>query len=578
MEGVMNHVVLYSFETLHALLNRKPQNVIATSQGTSFVRLPAGDLNKIEIPQMKVLAEPHNLRQCLKALFNVDAFRHEDANWWGVKCLWDVHKVAKAGKFSEPYPKIVEDKLKTMNNAVAKFLYQPDLVGMLAYVERLKERFAQEIKKAATASEVIQLEAEIAKEEKQSVENEQQQTQSIIDEYVGYKRGLANTDPAYIKLLKDIAEYEELVKGNEQKISILDKSIENEKYHLEKFEALKRRSENIFREAKKLVMPEMSSVEECKILLIDDNAKNGWVDILRLMLPNSTVETLVPERGKTDIAELYERRNDDGTLSNNCIKHALAANPDVVMLDLRLFDETTKSISVDSISGIAILKKLRADFPGLPVLIITASNKIWSYDEVVKWGADAYWIKEGVDEQRDFQESVNNYLHLINTIDKLIGKEYKALRRLAEFWHELDNVVSPNYWWEHDIEWRAGDITKGNKIEISRLLKESIDATRNYLHHAFLGFGRGINMNGHAFFASGIINKLACVGENIHGISDNKSFKKVKAKMDERKDKRNKEVRKLRGKASHISYKNEITILSLIDGIDMTINYLKKAN
>ena len=40
IKDVLNHVVLYSFETLHAILNRNPKHHVATSKGTSFVQLP----------------------------------------------------------------------------------------------------------------------------------------------------------------------------------------------------------------------------------------------------------------------------------------------------------------------------------------------------------------------------------------------------------------------------------------------------------------------------------------------------------------------------------------------------------
>src|SRR5206468_2057728 len=53
IKGLMNHCVLYSFESLHAILNRNPGSLIATSKGTTFVHLPT-DFNNFKLRELSL--------------------------------------------------------------------------------------------------------------------------------------------------------------------------------------------------------------------------------------------------------------------------------------------------------------------------------------------------------------------------------------------------------------------------------------------------------------------------------------------------------------------------------------------
>jgi hypothetical protein len=91
--GITNHCVLFSFETIHALLNRQPKYLVATSSGTSFVQLPI-DLDKIDLSELKgIIKDNENLKFCLKAAFSIQEFRHAYANIWGLKRLIEAHEL-----------------------------------------------------------------------------------------------------------------------------------------------------------------------------------------------------------------------------------------------------------------------------------------------------------------------------------------------------------------------------------------------------------------------------------------------------------------------------------------------------
>jgi len=75
-------------------------------------------------------------------------------------------------------------------------------------------------------------------------------------------------------------------------------------------------------------------------------------------------------------------------------------------LDLRLFGETG-NYPIQDVSGFKVLDIiLSSSRKRCPVLITSASNKIWSYKEAISRGADAYWVKQGLDDYSDTESIV----------------------------------------------------------------------------------------------------------------------------------------------------------------------------
>ncbi|MCL5028477.1 MAG: response regulator, partial [Bacteroidetes bacterium] len=99
-------------------------------------------------------------------------------------------------------------------------------------------------------------------------------------------------------------------------------------------------------------------------------------------------------------------------------------DPDVILLDLRLFpayDELHRH-DVEKMSGALLLKMLREEYLGIPIIVTTASNKVWTYAKLIELGADAYWIKEGLDEKYDVNDSKSN--PIFSFILSLLLKEF----------------------------------------------------------------------------------------------------------------------------------------------------------
>jgi len=155
-----------------------------------------------------------------------------------------------------------------------------------------------------------------------------------------------------------------------------------------------------------------------KYLLIDDQAENGWKTIL--------AKAVLKEEGSLDIANSYE-------VALEKIEYPW----DLIFLDLRLSEQDHNANSIVDYLGFKLLLKIRKDFKGenfcTPIILITASNKIWNIEMLRDNGIDAFYIKEHPDYKFDQKTSRQNleslqfsFLHL-----KEIGSKRREIWKLC---------------------------------------------------------------------------------------------------------------------------------------------------
>lgn len=147
-----------------------------------------------------------------------------------------------------------------------------------------------------------------------------------------------------------------------------------------------------------------------KILLIDDLADKGWKSILELAVTKEreSIETATSQE------EAYLKLND---------------KYDLIFLDMRLSEEDHKVKNVEEYSGFKLLKSIKKEFTSInfstPIILFTASTKIWNIDKFKEYGVDSFYIKEHPDHifSNDFsKENLKNlqtdFLNLIKASDK----------------------------------------------------------------------------------------------------------------------------------------------------------------
>ncbi|MDA7762270.1 response regulator [Crocinitomicaceae bacterium] len=149
---------------------------------------------------------------------------------------------------------------------------------------------------------------------------------------------------------------------------------------------------------KDYIESESLNLESTKILLIDDEAENGWgIFYKRLFEINNIIsseENFKFLRPKDNIALNSLKQDEIVELALNEIEEF---DPDVVLLDLRLdrIVDFNMNTPPENLTGIRIAKKISQRNKGTQVIITSASNKIPNYLAASKkgLGVDGYVIK-----------------------------------------------------------------------------------------------------------------------------------------------------------------------------------------
>lgn len=161
--------------------------------------------------------------------------------------------------------------------------------------------------------------------------------------------------------------------------------------------------------------------------------------------------------------------------------------PSLVLLDLRLLGDKEINVQVEKTSGAKIARIIRKAAPGLPIILMTASNKAYSFEAAMKLGIDGYWMKEGIGEHSPQSGSFKNYVELLRMISIGLGPEYQFLRLFSRKVKKL-NDPDEKYWWQSYI-WGNGDHTETDKNTLSMILNGVVILLREYLRLFTMGYG-----------------------------------------------------------------------------------------
>ena len=143
-----------------------------------------------------------------------------------------------------------------------------------------------------------------------------------------------------------------------------------------------------------------------KILLIDDQADNGWYEILCHLF--------------TDInkVEFYDLHLDYENLpfaqiATNILEHIEREKYDLVILDYRLRQADHSEKDIEKISGLKILKEIKAKLGGVQVIIFSAANNVKTLKSLQAAQVDGFVLKEGV----NFTNILNSYTPVYQLLD-----------------------------------------------------------------------------------------------------------------------------------------------------------------
>ncbi len=164
-----------------------------------------------------------------------------------------------------------------------------------------------------------------------------------------------------------------------------------------------------------------------KVLLIDDNADKGWKAVLEKIFGENCVDSI------SFLMDVSQRNNKGNWELNDQFK---IDDYDLLFLDLYIPEYQGKNPDIEN--GKLLLKLVKEKYPHVPVIVFTASNKAWTRDYVVNFGADGMYVKESPEYAGDLNYSKENFINFENTVKKTLEK-YKVLR---PYWEAIQIIIN----------------------------------------------------------------------------------------------------------------------------------------
>ena len=544
---IWNHVVLISPYSLETLVRQDIANIIVTTKGVSLTSC-SYDFSEYKEAKLGLLAEDkfegglEKLKPYFRAGFTLpEDERHNWANWWGIVQLIDVHRSLfpneidfKDGHGNKcNYPPLVDEKLKQLRNLQALKIYNHDADFSKVFDKEVLSRLEKEkpyidIEISVINEKITETSDNVkGKDYKSKPANYLAYLKKIVDANNG------NVDPQVIIEINELENEIKKLKEKRTQLTLQIQEIDS------KIQSIKNKAINVSAEVSKLRFVGQSS--KPKILYIDDQANEGWADVFQLILFGKEEPDLFYVIQK----ELEQDINED-FFSNIISPRILSFKPDIILLDLRLKREPGVQLNVEDLSGAFLLKLIRNKFGGIPIIMTSASNKIWSYEKLISLGADSYWNKEGIDERRTTEQTVKNYYKFIDLICKAYSLHFQFLRNISEQIQQISN--DKNLWWKSKIDWNYEYSIKTNYERedkkwlciipqftelksdgiciITSILEDSLSILREYLKITELEQGYNTFSKNEWFIISEIIQHTGKIMEIIHG------FDYIRAKVD----------------------------------------------
>lgn len=525
MMEVKSHIVLITPFTDIQLVKLNPTNLIVTSKGVSYKKYLHEFTDKSATDLATLASDTFDDKQDLKpyilAEFRLpEDERHNWANWWGIDRLWNVHRVVEQKKYGlterwhlKEYPDPLKDKLKSLQNQEALFLYGHQENHIFTALSELNEnvlRLTDSLERCLKGRNYyleFQNKNQSSKEEKEALIKSLESQISLINRHLPYLNGRSETFKSKLaermrKIVTLSAEIRELesklmevnqvkrrlqnrISDDENRLKELNESLAQaeEKY----FSSIKGDMENIENEIKELQSKILSlsipalrnklKEKSPKILYIDDQADEGWSNILR---------HIIYDKEEKELFKVIQPKETDKIntqyFTDVVCPEITSHKPDLILLDLRLNKESGIRIEVENLSGAILLKEIRKQFPGIPVLMTTASNKSWSYEELQRIGCDAFWTKEGIDTGMTEHDSVKNYIRFLELVNILTDNEYGYLNWLSEK-IEIIHIKATPWWWENS---KYAFESKVARNDVVGILNDTLFILRQYLRNAVI--------------------------------------------------------------------------------------------
>ena len=287
--------------------------------------------------------------------------------------------------------------------------------------------------------------------------------------------------------------------------------------------------------------------DEAHELQASKQAEAGWFDAFKAALfdHEGILEDVLDKHFSKDFSSLAEEHLD------HLVNKIITGSYSCLLLDVHL-NKSEEANGIEHKLGTKLLQKLRAKNPAIPVIMITSSNKPWKHRILIELGADAVWVKEGVDENREPKHSYYNLVRLLELIKRVTGPKYQFLRRFYDAIELIKNDNGKLWWNKGKISWphhgrpHLGYPSKklkplmfsqadpvSLKAQVVKLLDKGLHLLRAYLQTTETQFYEASGRETRNDFswsnpqikaaAKSIVIQLGKTVELIHGMQSNKS-------------------------------------------------------
>lgn len=157
-----------------------------------------------------------------------------------------------------------------------------------------------------------------------------------------------------------------------------------------------------------------------KILYVDDEADKGWYEIFcNILYDNNQFDFSylgdeLKNISKKEIIDLVFNQ----VVGNETDLNSRYAITDILLLDFRLHDSDFTEMNIEEITGYKILKKIKEYNPGIQVIVISATNKIWNLQALQDVGVDGFILKENVENSLDQNFTNSSIKSFVNSIKR----------------------------------------------------------------------------------------------------------------------------------------------------------------
>ncbi len=603
MMDVQQHIVLITPYTESQLVYENPGNLIVTTKGISLVPY-LHDIRNMSIAELKTkFSEVFDIKQDLNPYilseFHIpEDERHNWANWWGIDRLWNVHCALEQDKMGivarqklPEYPDELRRLQKELRNRQALFLFGFKDERVSSCIDQFYRKQSLTEARLEILNSALQLfinnqeqilsEIEAGNESSEKMENVITKMKDMLPQSNGLSfenlNGQRLNFESWVVLERKKRDLEmnlalEKQRTRHIKYSIgklelelkeLYQTIKIEKRRLiEQLSFFRKDLEQGIKEEKSKIRGISLSIlrnelttRRPTILYIDDQSDLGWSTIFQRIIYGE------PNNRKFN-AEIVPNESDliDQEYCNKIMFQKIREqNPDLILLDLRLQKESGVQLDIEKLSGAIVLKWIRERFPGIPVLMTTASNKAWTFEQLQGFGVDAYWMKEGIDQHMSETDSVKNYIRFVELVNILTDTHYAFLKKFANNINDL--MRKDSHWWQTPrwLNARTDTYISNLKVEkqiVQNILSDTVVIVRDFLRLQVTKNVYGTVLNGWLYPSLIIIN-LAKIIEHIHGITQS-GIPTVKYIQNSRGDHLAADLLHTRATAAHFAYSHKV--------------------